>query len=298
MVDGRSQPPGDPANASTVRRVFDAFARRDVEGALELASGRLLSWSEDGSLRVWSAHGTPLAALAGHTGGVYGALALADGRLLSWSGHPYIGHAGIRQYAHDVERVWQQLDLQPIEFDDVGDAIVVLGEVRARGAAGALREPTVWTWKFRDGLVIDCRVDSDLPAARKALGEAKTVEDLIRGFVAAFNRREAEAMIAFADPRIVAYPAKVSRTSRSYAGHQGLRHWVQDVVANDRGQRIAAREVRKLEAQRWAVLGELTIDAVPLSPFASLFAVAHGLITEAHEYLSEESLLRELDYLP
>ena len=70
------------------------------------------------------------------------------------------------------------------------------------------------------------------------------------------------------------------------------------LVETLRGQRIAAREVRKLEAQRWAVLGELTIDAVPLSPFASLFAVAHGLITEAHEYLSEESLLRELDYLP
>src|SRR5207302_10658368 len=115
-------------------------------------------------------------------------------------GHPYIGHAGIRQYAHDVERVWQQLDLQPIEFDDVGDAIVVLGEVRARGAAGALREPTVWTWKFRDDLVIDCRVDSDVSAARAALGESKTVEDLLRGYIAAFNRRDVDAMIALSAP--------------------------------------------------------------------------------------------------
>jgi len=266
MVDGRSQPPGDPANANTVRRVFDAFARRDVEGALELVHPQVRLWVVTGAV--------------------------------TREGRPYVGHDGIREYFRDVNRLWRALELRPLELCEFGGAVVVLGEVRARGAAGELRQATAWTWKFRDGLVIDCRVDSDLPAARKALGEAKTVEDLIRGFVAAFNRREAEAMIAFADPRIVAYPAKVSRTSRSYAGHQGLRHWVQDVVANDRGQRIAAREVRKLEAQRWAVLGELTIDAVPLSPFASLFAVAHGLITEAHEYLSEESLLRELDYLP
>jgi len=37
-----------------------------VNGALELRDGRLLSWSEDRTLRVWSAHREPLLVLEGH----------------------------------------------------------------------------------------------------------------------------------------------------------------------------------------------------------------------------------------
>jgi len=56
-----------------------------ITGALILGDGRLLSWSEDNTLRLWTADGTPLAVLQGHTGGITGALILGDGRLLSWS---------------------------------------------------------------------------------------------------------------------------------------------------------------------------------------------------------------------
>ena len=55
--------------------------------------------------------------------------------------------------------------------------------------------------------------------------------------------------------------------------------------------------MRKLENERWALLGEL-VDELPVSPFASLVRVGRGLITEAREYLSEESLLREVGHLP
>ena len=58
----------------------------DVYGALALSDGRLLSWSEDKTLRLWDGQsGASLAVLEGHTGRVNGALALSDGRLLSWS---------------------------------------------------------------------------------------------------------------------------------------------------------------------------------------------------------------------
>ncbi len=56
-----------------------------VVGALALADGRFLSWAADKTLRLWSADGTPLTVLAGHTDVVVGALALADGRFLSWA---------------------------------------------------------------------------------------------------------------------------------------------------------------------------------------------------------------------
>ena len=57
-----------------------------VRGALALGDGRLLSWSRDRTLRLWGEDGAPLAALEGHADWVFGALALGDGRLLSWGG--------------------------------------------------------------------------------------------------------------------------------------------------------------------------------------------------------------------
>jgi WD40 repeat protein len=56
-----------------------------VYGALTLPDGRLLSWSGDKTLRLWSAEGAPLTVLRGHQSEVKGARTLPDGRLLSWS---------------------------------------------------------------------------------------------------------------------------------------------------------------------------------------------------------------------
>jgi ketosteroid isomerase-like protein len=254
-------------HVETVKGVFDAFAQRDLEGALEFMHPQIRLWVVTAAL--------------------------------TRGGRPYVGHGGVRRYFEDATRLWQELELRPIEFDELGEAIVVEGEVRARGAAGELREPTVWTWKFRDGLVIDCRVDSDVAAAREALGHANTIDELVRGYITAFNRRDADAMVVLSDPDIVSYPIAISYGTRGgYIGHRGLRHWIGAMRANDPGHAILPREVQKLESGRWAVLGDLMIDEQPVSPFASLIGVSDGgMITEVREYLSEETLLRELAYL-
>jgi hypothetical protein len=56
-----------------------------VWGALSLSEGRILTWARDHTLRIWSSDGVPVATLEGHTNSVFGALLLADGRILSWS---------------------------------------------------------------------------------------------------------------------------------------------------------------------------------------------------------------------
>ena len=56
-----------------------------VLGATALGDGRLLSWSDDGTLRLWTSNGTELPELAGHGNAVRGGTVLSDGRLLSWS---------------------------------------------------------------------------------------------------------------------------------------------------------------------------------------------------------------------
>ena len=61
-----------------------------VNGALKLSDGRILSWSNDKTLRLWSREGQPLAVMEGHKDYVKGALELVDNRILSWSGDSFL----------------------------------------------------------------------------------------------------------------------------------------------------------------------------------------------------------------
>jgi WD40 repeat protein len=57
-----------------------------VNGALPLDEKRVLSWGEDGTLRIWlTESGAPVARLQGHKASVTGALRVGNGRILSWS---------------------------------------------------------------------------------------------------------------------------------------------------------------------------------------------------------------------
>jgi WD40 repeat protein len=57
-----------------------------VNGVEVLPDGRILSWSDDCTLRLWDGDsGAPLAVLEGHTDSIEGVHILPDGRILSWS---------------------------------------------------------------------------------------------------------------------------------------------------------------------------------------------------------------------
>jgi ketosteroid isomerase-like protein len=135
---GSTRTSGIARQVDLVKQLFDAFERRDVEAALALLD--------------------PEVKLATITAQV------------TREGRPYEGHAGVREYIDDALRVWDEIELVPSEFQSVLGAVVVIGEVRARGPAGEVRQPTVWTWRLRDDQIVEGSVHADLEAARQALG--------------------------------------------------------------------------------------------------------------------------------
>jgi ketosteroid isomerase-like protein len=103
-----------------VRAIYTAFARRDVDGALQhLASDCEL-------------HLEVTARLVGQP-------------------EPYRGHAGMRQYFADVAQVWEELVLHADDFRLIPGSVIVIGHVTGRRGGEAIRRAAVWTWKLRDG---------------------------------------------------------------------------------------------------------------------------------------------------
>ena len=111
------------ADVETVRRMFAAFAKRDVEGTLSLLDPAV----------EFTAPTT--AELAGRTG-------------------PYRGHEGIRQYFRDVATIWDDLLVEPADVRAVAGAVVIFGQVQGRRGGEVLAVNVVWTWRLRAGRVV------------------------------------------------------------------------------------------------------------------------------------------------
>ncbi len=123
-------PTGAPSNEDVVRSLFDAFSRRDLQGAVELM----------------------------HPGIVFQPMTAAVTR----AGEPYRGHEGIRRYTEDVESHWEQLTIRLKQIRSAGQAVVALGLVSGSGPGGSFEDaPTTWVVKFKDGRVAHVQIFSD-----------------------------------------------------------------------------------------------------------------------------------------
>lgn len=130
-------PYGDPGDVAreiaTVRGVYDAVARRDVEGVLRHAAA-------DIELHL---RGT------GERAG---------------RGEPYRGAGGVREWFADVDRVWDDLVLHADDVRAAAEAVVVFGQVEGRQGAEMIRRSVMWTWTLHDGLVTSVRANDLGPA--------------------------------------------------------------------------------------------------------------------------------------
>jgi hypothetical protein len=72
------------------------------------------------------------------------------GPLSSVSGEPYRGRAGIERWVRDVDEQFAQWTFSPDEIREVGDTVIAIGTLTARGRESglALRSPMVLIHKF------------------------------------------------------------------------------------------------------------------------------------------------------
>ncbi len=117
-----------PDAVGLVRRAFDAFARRDIDGVLAVCH-------PDVVLRP------------------YRATAELTGRQA-----PYRGHDGIRAYFHDVADVWKSLKLTPTAFRAADQSVIVFGRAEANSGSEVMNLDMLWVWRLRDGLVASVEV--------------------------------------------------------------------------------------------------------------------------------------------
>lgn len=113
---------------STVRAIYAAFARRDVEAALAHIA-------DDCEFHV---PGT--AALTGRS-------------------TPYRGPEGVRQYFADAERAWTELTVHADDIRAAADGVVVFGHVVGQAGSDRIHRRVLWVWQLRAGKAVHVRAN-------------------------------------------------------------------------------------------------------------------------------------------
>lgn len=113
-------------DVDVVRSLAEAFNRRDVEAFLELCD-RGIEW------------------FPAVSGGV--------------EGRSYRGLDGMRAYFDDVADAWEQFEFEEGEYRDLGERVLALGEMHARGRGGgvSLDQPAALVFELHAGKCLRAR---------------------------------------------------------------------------------------------------------------------------------------------
>ncbi len=118
------------------------------------------------------------------------------------------------------------------------------------------------------------------------------------GFLTAFNRRDAEGLLEFVDADIEFRPSVLVKTHALYRGHEGMRQCIDDLRQDDPGHSTRLGEIRAIAVDRYAVLLEVVLDDVVLSPATAIVRLRDGKLVHATVYLSELATLVSLGVVP
>ena len=111
------------ARSDVVRRAFAAFSARDLDRFLELIAPEV-------------------------------ELLPAGTAAIANDGRPYRRPRGVEMFFRDVAAVWEELEITPHAYREVGDHVLVRGRVYGRAAGGHIVDsPAHWVWRVVDGKI-------------------------------------------------------------------------------------------------------------------------------------------------
>jgi len=132
---------------------------------------------------------------------------------------------------------------------------------------------------------------TDAPRAQK---DALAV---VRRWIDAVNRRDADALVRLAHPTVTVNPTRLVRHDDRYGGHEGLRRWIAALVASDTTESVETTDIWQEPSGEFVATGEIMVDGRAVSPGTSLFVVRDGAVLSVRSYLSDEQTLRDVGHI-
>jgi ketosteroid isomerase-like protein len=94
--------------------------------------------------------------------------------LIGVGGEPvtYVGESGIREFFRDVAQSWDPFQFKATELRDLGDRVLVLGDVRGCGRVSGVEVADRWAWivELRAGRAVHLHGFLDQSEALEAAG--------------------------------------------------------------------------------------------------------------------------------
>ena len=234
--------------------------------------------------------------------------------LAALEGRVYAGEPGIRQWLAEMEDHWDYFETCPEDFEDLGDRVLAFGHWRARGRASGVTldgQPATWLAHIRDGTLFRQRTYTDraeaLAAAGITEGELVTgdarVESanvcLMRRFLEAVNRRDADTMHACMHPRSEFIPIMAALEGRVYRGEEGLRQWLADMADHWEYFETCPQVFRDLPGDRvigfghWRARGRASGVEIEGQPATWLAKIEEGQIIRSRTFTDRAEALAE-----
>jgi ketosteroid isomerase-like protein len=87
-------------------------------------------------------------------------------------GNTYHGHEGVRQWMAESDAVFEELRMEAEEWRDLGDDVLLIGRVHARGRESGVEidSAIAWLYTLRDGKIVLARGYLDVQQALEVAG--------------------------------------------------------------------------------------------------------------------------------
>lgn len=131
-----------------------------------------------------------------------------------------------------------------------------------------------------------------------ALVADSPAQSLGRRFAEAFNRRDADGLVAVSHPDIEFHPTGAGGTGRSYHGHEGLRAWVEELNRGGLKHQVKILDVQEIDPRRVVVSCELLSDGQVITTSTMIGVIAEGALIEVHGHLTDIATLRQVQGIP